>query len=65
MFTQTIMVMRVGIDTIILSYFSEFAGPNGELGDLIGPFGKLGKCKIRFAEGYSGPPSGLIRFVAK
>ena len=65
MLTQTIMVMRIGIVTIILSYFSEFAGPNGELGDLVGPFGKLGKCKIRFAKGYSGPPSGLIRFVAK
>ena len=40
-------------------------GPNGEDGELLGPFGKLGKCKIRFPKGYLGPPNGVIKFISK
>ncbi len=35
-------------------------GPNGEEGQLVGPFAKLGKCKVRFPTGIRGPPGGWV-----
>eukprot|EP01038_Epipyxis_sp_PR26KG_P008963 gene8963-12085_t len=38
-------------------------GPNGEVGELIGPFGKLGKCKILFRSGCLGPVNGIVKII--
>jgi hypothetical protein len=38
-------------------------GPAGEDGQLVGPFGKLGKCKVRFSGGFSGPVGVEVEFL--
>ena len=34
---------------------SVVTGPQGELGELVGPFAKMGKCKVKFSDGIAGP----------
>jgi len=36
---------------------------NGEEGELVGPFGKLGKCKVRFLSGCSSAVDSIVQIV--
>jgi hypothetical protein len=38
-------------------------GPAGESGELLGPFAKMGKCKVRFEAGCSGPVGGEVEIL--
>ena len=40
-------------------------GPAGEKGELIAPFGKLGKCKVRFPAGCGGPELAGVKVYTK
>jgi hypothetical protein len=52
--------MEENIRLVVESPGTTVTGPNGERGELIGPFGKLGKCKVKFAEGCVGPVDGYV-----
>jgi hypothetical protein len=40
-------------DNIKLHIGVPVRGPNGEFGELVGPYAKMGKCKVRFPNGIS------------
>ena len=44
---------------------SSVEGPSGQIGELVGPFAKMGKCKVKFAQGFRGTEGDQIKITIR
>jgi len=44
---------------------SSVEGPDGQVGELVGPFAKMGKCKVKFAQGFTGVEGSSVSIIIK